>query len=330
MPSLADALKKIGVVNDEQSAPSMWLDSGYPPLNKILSGSYRKGFALGRMFEIFGPSSSGKTAIATAAMISAQRSGGVAIFMDHERSFDKRLAVKLGLDESPDKWIYLQPKTFEESVDRIVEIIQLIRGGDFGIPKDAPICVVMDSLHAMVPKSKWDKNAADYNMNDTGALARATSSAFPSLAQHVMESDVCLLMLNQLRMKIGVVFGNPETTPGGEAPKFYSSARLQIGGSKMKDDAGKVVTCKTVKNKLNRPFLSCSWDFVFQDDGSGKFDAIGGVIDELTSLGVLEKAGARITWTDGKTYYKSKLTEKIEAEGLQEELFSMLPEDEDA
>lgn len=325
MAGLADALAKKKITNAENLAPSIWLDTGYPVLNKRVSGDYQKGFPLGRIVEIFGPPSAGKTAIATKAMISAQRAGGIAIFMDHERSFDSRLAEKLGLDLDPNRFVYLAPDTFEESMDQVIEIGETVRSGDFGVDADAPICVVFDSLASMVPKSKWDKSAADYNMNDNTALARATSAAFPAFAQRCEKWNMLAIFLNQARTKIGVMFGDPTSTPGGSSPEFYASIRLKLGGGKMKDDGGKTIGCQTVKNKVYRPFLKCSWDFVFQDDGSGKFDVIGGVIEELKELGALETTGAYIIWTDGKKYYKSALTKKIEDEGLEDELFALLP-----
>lgn len=325
MPSLADALAKKGIVNAERSAPKLWLDTGYPVLNHRISGDYHKGFPLGRMVEVFGPPSAGKTAISTKSMIAAQQAGGIAAFMDHERSFDSRLAEKLGLDLDPSKFVYLTPETFEQSLDTIIELGETIRSGEFGIDKDAPICVAFDSLASMVPKSKWEKDAADYNMNDTTALARATSAAFPAFNQRCEKWNMLAIFLNQARTKPGVMYGDPTTTPGGSAMEFYASVRLKLGGGKMKDGAGKRVGCETVKNKVYRPFLKCEWDFVFQEDGSGKFDVVGGVLDELKEIGKLETAGAYIVWTDGKKYYRDPLARKIEEEGLQDELFDLLP-----
>tara|TARA_R100001086_G_scaffold249981_2_gene192273 strand:- start:1658 stop:2680 length:1023 start_codon:yes stop_codon:yes gene_type:complete len=326
MPSLADALSKQGFVNAENSAPSLWLDTGYPVLNKRISGSYFKGFPMGRMVEIFGPPSAGKTAIAQSAMKAAQDAGGVAIFFDHETSFDLRLAEKLGLDPDPNKFIYLQPDTFEESMDSFIKIVGTIREGNFGIDKDAPIVVIWDSLAAMIPQSKWDKDASDFNMNDNTALARATAAAFPTLSKRITKWNVCGIFLNQARTKIGVMFGDPTSTPGGSSMEFYASVRLKLGGGKLKDGAGKTIGCETVKNKIYRPFQKCKWDFVFQDDGTGKFDVVGGVIDELKELKLLPVSGAYIEW-DGKKYYKAGLTKLIESDPAQKQkLFDMLPD----
>jgi protein RecA len=343
MASLASALGKLGIKNSASSAPSRWLDSGYPVLNHRMSGSYQRGFPMGRLIEIFGPPSAGKTVIATKAMVAAQQAGGVAIFMDHETSFDLRLGMKIGLSDDPDKWVYLQPDTFEESIDAVVEIIMMIRAGDFGVAPDAPIIVVWDSLASMIPKSKWDKDAADYNMNDTTALARATSAAFPALAKRITQNNVCGIFLNQARTSPGVMFGDPTTTPGGSAMEFYASIRLKLGGAKIygpgeeyidpktkkkkkKTGAtiGKMIGCETVKNKTHRPFEKCDWEFVFQADGSGKLDAVAGVIEELKSLGILQTEGAYIVW-DGKKIYKKALVAKIEDEGLTDQLYAMLP-----
>lgn len=322
---LADALLKKKISNAENAAPKIWLDTGYPVLNKRISGSYHRGFPLGRMIEIFGPPSAGKTVIATKAMISAQQAGGIAIFMDHERSFDSRLAEKIGLDLDPNRFVYLKPETFEESMDTAIEIGETIRSGEFGVDKDAPICIVFDSLASMIPKSKWDKDAADYNMNDNTALARATAAAFSSFSQRCEKWNMLAIFLNQARTKIGVMFGDPTSTPGGSAMEFYASVRLKLGGGRMKENAGKSIGCETVKNKVHRPFLKCKWDFVFQEDGSGKLDVVGGVIDELKETEAIETAGAYIIWTDGKKYHRATLIKKIEDEGLQDELFALLP-----
>lgn len=329
MPSLADALAKDGFTNAEKTHVTHWLDTGYPVLNHRVSGSYLNGgLPMGRIIEIFGPPSAGKTAIATACMVSAQQAGGFAMFQDHETSYDEGLGIENGLDTDPNKYLYRQPDTFEESVDEVVKVWELIRSGDFGIDKDAPIVCVFDSLASMIPKSKWDKDASDFNMNDNTALARATSAAFPTLSKKASQLNVCVIFLNQARTKIGVMFGDPTTTPGGNAPEFYASVRLKLGGSKMKDDKGKTVGCQAVKNKVYRPFLKCEWDFVFQDDGSGKFDAIGGVLEELKALGRIDMKGNKYIW-EGKEYFKTVLTAKIEKDGTKDKLYAMLPKDDE-
>ncbi|MDV2280545.1 hypothetical protein [Klebsiella pneumoniae] len=156
--ALAMALKKKIGSNDEIQKVSHWIDSGFPPLNKAISGRYDGGFPSGRIVEIFGPPSAGKTFLATAAMVSAQKQEGLAVFLDHENSFDVGLAVANGLnaDEDDGQWVYKQPDTFEESVELIGTILKLVRDEEL-IPADAPICIVADSLASMVPNSKAEK-----------------------------------------------------------------------------------------------------------------------------------------------------------------------------
>lgn len=330
--SLADALKKNGIENVERESVGRYLSTGYAPLDKILAGSYRNGgFAQGRIHEVSGPPSAGKTAIATFTMANAQKAAGVATFKDHERSFETQLAETLGLDLDPNKWIYRTPLTFEESLDQAVEIAHLVRDPKNGVDPDAPLVMVFDSLASMVPKSKWDKTAKDYNMNDNTALARATSAAFPAFAQHCEQSNITALFLNQIRTKIGVMYGDPTSTPGGQSMEFYASQRLRLSRSMIVNKAektteGQRITAKTIKNKVYRPHLAVEWDFLFTAEGKGKFDIVGGTIDALVSEGIIEQAGNYLVW-DGKKYYRSALIPLIEANGEVERLLDMLPED---
>lgn len=330
--TLAEALAAAGHVNADRATPKLWLSTGNPVLNHRISGKYRSGgFPMGRVVEIFGGASSGKTLIATSAMIAAQKAGGVAIFMDHERSFDERLAERLGLSTDPNVWVYDKPDTFEQSFDKAITIMELIRSGEFGIEADAPICLVFDSLASMVPQSKWDKSLAEYNMHDNTALARATSAAFPAFTQHVEQDNCLAIFLNQTREDIKVTQGDKTKTPGGNSPEFYASIRLKLTGGKIYDEAKKVYTGKhinaeTVKNKTHRPFQKAEWDAKFEEDGFLKLDVIGAVLEELKELGILTMSGAYIEW-EGKKLYKSVLTKQIEDGGPEalEKLLAMLP-----
>ena len=341
---LADSLSKAGLSNAENQGATKFLSSGFPPLDHALSGTYKDGgFAQGRMHEIFGPPSAGKTAIATNVMVDAQRQGGFASFMDHERSFAIRLAKLLGLNVDPDYWVYQRPNTFESSIDTITELTLMARGlaikdgeyvkhGDILFPMDKPIVIVFDSLAAMVPMSAWEKDAAKRNMNDNTALARATAAHFPKLNNLSEECNVTLLILNQIRTKIGVMYGDPTTTPGGGAPEFYCSTRTKLGRSILtegegakKVKVGQRIGCEVIKNKISRPFEKVEWDFLWQADGSGKFDVIGGCIEELVKLGKIERAGAWTTW-DGKKFNSRRLLEEhIVAAGQLPKLLSLFP-----
>lgn len=330
LSALAAALEaKIGE-NSEHSAVKTWLDTGIPMLNHAISGRYDGGMPVGRIVEIFGPSSSGKTAIATACMIAAQKVGGIAMYNDHERSFDSSIAARLGLDTTPGVWTFKTPKTFEESVMLVMNMGRTVREGKF-IPADAPIVVVFDSLAAMIPQSKLAKDVTEQGMNDSLALAKATSAVFPVLAQIAEEHNMLIIVLNQIRMKPGVMYGPPETTPGGEAPRFYASVRIQLGASRItegkgdeREMTGQQVSARCIKNKVSKPFQQCKWFFRFREDGTGYIDINESLVDHLCDEGKLEVSGARVKWTDGKSYYKKALIEKINDEGLGAELQALL------
>jgi len=322
--------KELGHVEHEIGVKS-WLSTGYPPLDEAISGKLvGGGLPVGRIVEIFGPSSAGKTAIATQTMVSAQKAGGFAIFQDHERSFEPVLAERLGLDTRRGPFFHDFPDTFEASVTKSLRIARGAREKKI-IPPEAPIVIVYDSLAAMVPKSKMGKEIDEQGMNDSLALAKATSAVFPALAIFAEKLNVLVLVLNQMRLKPGVVYGDPTTTPGGEAPRYYASVRIQLGAKRLvdgtgddKEMVGQEVTAKCIKNKVYRPFQKAEWDFRFREDGTGYFDVVGGTLTYLTKAGKLAASGPRVTWTDGKSYFKKQLISKIEEEGLHDELTALL------
>ena len=331
---IAKALEGTIGANDEESTVRMFLDSGYPELNYALSSKWDGGFAVGRITEIAGPASSGKTAIATAAMASAQAAGGIAGFSDHERSFSFGLAEKLGLSVAPGAFVFKKPKTFEDSLTVCVTAAKLIREKKL-IKKDAPICWVFDSLASMVPQSALydsktgkEKAAEDRNMNDNTALARATSAHFPAFAQAIEEYDVCAIFLNQIRLKLGVMFGDPRTTPGGEAPKYYASTRVMLGASQIKkgtDIIGQEVTGAMIKNKVTRPFQKATWRFMFQPDGTGRFDVERSTVEFLETQGILKGGRPGFVLWNGTQIGKEALARDIQNRKAMKELIALLP-----
>jgi len=327
--NLGKALTGIAGKNDSIQNVKVWLDTGFEPLNKAISGRYDGGLPSGRIVEIFGPESAGKTLIATKAMINAQQMGGIAMFNDHERSFDSVIANKYGLlTDDGDPWIFKTPETFEESVTNTIKITREIREGKL-IEPDAPIVVVFDSLASMVPKSKMAKDVDEQGMNDSLALAKACSAVFPVFTQYVQKYNILCLILNQIRMKPGVMYGDPTTTPGGEAPKFYASVRIQLARKQIKGTTsgevlGQEITANCIKNKVSAPFQKAYWRFMFAPDGTGYLDATGSLIDHLIDIGKLPQSGSRIEW-DGKKLLRSQLIEKVESEGLRDSLVALLP-----
>ena len=330
MADLADIINNAVGGNDINMGVQTWLDTGFKPLNKAIGGDFDKGMPVGRIVEMFGPESCGKTAIATNVMANAQRMGGLAVFMDHERSFDYMQGESLGL-RTDGQWVFKTPDTFENSVTTVIKLAKAVRESK-AIPEDAPIVVVFDSLASMVPQSKFAKEVDEQGMNDSLALAKACSSVFPTLALYAEKFQMLILVLNQEREKPGVVYGDPTTTPGGKAPKFYSSVRIQLGRKKIIEGSGKTkefvgqeIGCKVIKNKVAKPFQEATWRFMFDEDGRGYFDVVGSLIDYLTMSGKLNTAGAWIEWTDGKKHHKKPLIDMINAEGKLPELEALLP-----
>lgn len=328
----------VGVIgdNDEEATVSHWLDTGFPPLNHASGARWSAGFPVGRLIEVAGPPSSGKTAIATAAMAAAQEAGGVAGFMDHERSFSLTLAPRLGLDITPGRLIYKKPETFEESVAIFTLAVKTIRQKKL-IKPDAPICWVFDSLAAMVPNSIYydskgkPRDPGDRNMNDNTALSRATSAHFPAIAQIAEEYGVCVIFLNQLRTKIGVMFGDPRKTTGGDTPAYYFSQRIWLSASQIKkgtETVGMEVKGKFVKNKVSRPFVEATWFFMFEPDGTGRFDREKSLIEFLAEQKILEAGskGGTVMW-NGKQYPKDTLAKAIRDTNTFGELVKLLPKE---
>lgn len=314
--------KEIGD-NATRSFVEDFIDTGYPPLNKVISGQYHGGLPFGRIAEMYGESSAGKTFVATQLMINAQKMGGVAIFVDWERSFDETLAVKLGLNPDRPYWIYLKPETWEDGNIVARKAIEAIRESGV-IEETAPILVVFDSVASAVPKSQTEKDMDKYGMNDTTALARVASTTLKVMSNLADKYNAALLYLNQIRTKPGVIYGDPTTTPGGSAMGFMASVRISLGRSKItnkdKEFIGQQINFKVQKTKLTKPFQECSMLLVFDDDGVARFDYVSSLILYMKEKGILESSGAYVTWTDGKKYFPSVLSQKIKSEDAYKEL----------
>lgn len=332
--SLADLInsleKELGANAGNQQV-THFIDTGYPPLNKIMSGRYDGGLPFGRMVEMFGESSTGKTALATSWMVKAQKMGGVAGFIDWERSFDVSLAEGFGLNSTRPHWIYAKPKTWEEGNVTAAKACKIIRESK-AIAADAPILFVFDSIAAALPKTQAEKEIDEYTMNDTTALARVTSTTLKAMAQHCEEYNATFLYLNQMRLKPGVVYGDPRTTPGGKAMEFYATARLALGRQKIMEQqdgektfVGQNISIQCVKSKMTKPFQETSLRLVFDEAGVATFDTITSLLDYLIANKLIAYSKPRVTWTDGKQYFVKALAEKIRDEGAFAELTRMLP-----
>ncbi len=279
------------------------------------------GFPKGRIIEIYGPESSGKTTLALHAVAEVQRRGGIAGFIDAEHALDPKYAQDIGVDI--DNLYISQPDSGEQALE-IAET--MVRSGAMDI-------LVIDSVAALVPKAEIDGEMGDSHV---GLQARLMSQALRKLTAIIAKSNCILIFINQLREKVGVMFGNPETTTGGRALKFYSSIRLDIRRvetlKQNGDASGNRVRVKVVKNKIAPPFKQCEFDIMF---GEG-ISKSGDILDLAVNENIVEKSGAWFAYNgekigqgreNAKEYLKTNPRIMAEIEGKVREKYG-LPKDE--
>jgi recombination protein RecA len=256
------------------------IPTGSVALDIALGGA---GVPRGRVVEIYGPESSGKTTVCYHIMAEAQKLGGVAAYIDAEHAFDPQYAGNLGLDLN--NLLISQPDNGEQALE-IAET--LVRSGAIDV-------VVVDSVAALVPRAEIEGEMGDSHV---GLQARLMSQALRKLVGAISKSHCCLIFTNQIRMKIGVMYGNPETTTGGNALKFYASIRMEIRRVESlkqgQDVTGNRVRVKVVKNKVAPPFRTAEFDIMFNEGIS----RVGSLVDMGTELNVLRKSGAFYSFGD--------------------------------
>ena len=300
--------------NDFNQDVNDWLGTGFLPLNRAMSGKYDGGFPVGRISEVYGGPSSGKTLLATMAMIETQNKGGLAVFLDFEHAFSISRGQELGLRIEPQHWLFKQPTTAEDGMG----IVEMVCGAVDAKGSKKHVTIVVDSVAAMVTKEELEAGFDGANMRTKLSLAACMSASLKKVVGVVSKHNVTLIFLNQIRLKPNVMFGDNESTSGGEALKFYASLRMKLTkGAKVKESAdpkaeiiGEIIRANMVKNKVYRPFQTTEWtsDFTYGIELDVSH------INALIEMGKLEKNSSGRIELDGKKLTIKQLSQKMKDE----------------
>jgi protein RecA len=312
-PDFEGIYKAIGE-NDAVSDVRGWVSTGYLPLNKAVSGSYKKGLPLGRIVEIFGASSAGKTLLATKAIASAQAQGGLGIYLDFERSFSMSHAKRVGMSDARGQWIYKRPNHAEEAFGMIDKTLTMLRESG----SDKPIVIVVDSVASLITRAQSEMDIEDTrNMKEKLDVPVFLSQTLPKISMMIGDSNACLIFLNQTRANVGVMYGEKEKTTGGNALPFYASVRIQLSKAGKEKEGDEVVAEKVKalikKNKVWRPFgeveyitdFSIGIDLVSSHVAQAKKDGLLGDTKGWVVVGekkMREKELTDMLTTDAKAY----------------------------
>lgn len=309
MKELLKTLKTAGYLSDQE------VDLGNVPtgsyaLNRIISGKYSKGIPIGAITQFHGEASTAKTVFATHILREAQALGYYCMLVDSENAYNSQFASKLGID--PSKLIYAAPETLEDCFQIIYDTIMEIRAED----KTTPIVIAYDSLAVSPSKAEYDDKTFEGN-NMVGAIrAKATGACLRKLNPMLRRERVALVIINQIRSKVGVIYGNPETmASGGKSLDYYLGINLKTISNKtsdlLKDDNDGVIgikgTVRNTKNKVTIPFQECSFELIF-NKGLNKWD---GLLEMLVRDGIVERGGSWYTYKD-KKFQSSSFVEFVE------------------
>lgn len=312
-------------------APITYLDTGFALLNEGLSGSLTGGLAQGRLHEVAGESGTGKTGFLTDLFAQAQKAGGCAGLIDWERTFNEMLAVNgYGMSTEKPYWFYKRPRTWEEGNMVALKYCQWVRANKVIAP-EAPLVVGFDSIASAIPQSSAGTDFDKLTMNDTTALARVTSTTLKSMAMFADDFNATFIYLNQIRLKPGISFGDPRTTPGGKAMEFFATTRLMLGKNKVvqqvdgeKEFVGQNITFQVVKSKLTKPFSECTMRLSFNEEGCAFFDKDYSLVEALIDQKKIPTPRKGYVEWEGKQLAKRAFADLVTAESLQAKLVALL------